>query len=245
MYESVQTSHARRLSVAARTGPPLNHLASTTRHAPNQNGLLAALPKADYERLSGSLELVPLPLGRAVYESGGQLDYVYFPTDCIVSLLSVTEDGSSAEIAIAGNEGLVGIALFMGGETTSSRAVVQNAGYAYRAPAALIKREFDRGGALQLLLLRYTQALITQMSQTAVCNRHHSLEQQLCRWLLLSVDRLPSNRLEMTEALIANMLGVPGAPRRCRSPHSSTSTWTKSSPNGMCSRAPSCRPRRR
>ena len=189
----------------------MNHLASTTRHAPNQNGLLAALPKADFERLSGSLELVPLPLGRAVYESGGQLDYVYFPTDCIVSLLSVTKDGSSAEIAIAGNEGLVGIALFMGGETTSSRAVVQNAGYAYRAPAALIKREFNRGGALQLLLLRYTQALITQMSQTAVCNRHHSLEQQLCRWLLLSVDRLPSNRLEMTEALIANMLGVPGA----------------------------------
>ena len=132
----------------------MNQLASMTRHAPGQNGLLAALPKADYERLSGSLELVPLPLGRAVYESGGQLDYVYFPTDCIVSLLSVTKDGSSAEIAIAGNEGLVGIALFMGGETTSSRAVVQNAGYAYRAPAALIKQEFNRGGALQLLLLR-------------------------------------------------------------------------------------------
>ena len=189
----------------------MNQLASTMRHAPSQNGLLAALPKADYERLSSGLELVPLPLGRAVYESGQQLDYAYFPTDCIVSLLSVTQDGSSAEIAIAGNEGLVGIALFMGGETTSSRAVVQNAGYAYRAPAALIKQEFDRGGALQLLLLRYTQALITQMSQTAVCNRHHSLEQQLCRWLLLSVDRLPSNRLEMTEALIANMLGVPAA----------------------------------
>lgn len=189
----------------------MNHPSSMTRHAPSQNGLLAALPKADYERLSGSLELVPLPLGRALYESGGQLDYVYFPTDCIVSLLSVTKDGASAEIAIAGNEGLVGIALFMGGETTSSRAVVQNAGYAYRAPAALIKQEFNRGGALQLLLLRYTQALITQMSQTAVCNRHHSLEQQLCRWLLLSVDRLPSNRLEMTEELIANMLGVPGA----------------------------------
>ena len=186
----------------------MNQLASMTRHAPSQNGLLAALPRADYERLSGSLELVPLPLGRALYESGGVLDYVYFPTDCIVSLLSVTQDGSSAEIAIAGNEGLVGIALFMGGETTSSRAVVQNAGYAYRAPAALIKQEFNRGGALQLLLLRYTQALITQMSQTAVCNRHHSLEQQLCRWLLLSVDRLPSNRLEMTEELVANMLGV-------------------------------------
>lgn len=189
----------------------MNQLASMSRHAPSQNGLLAALPRADFERLSGGLELVPLPLGRAVYESGGQLDYVYFPTDCIVSLLSVTKDGSSAEIAIAGNEGLVGIALFMGGETTSSRAVVQNAGYAYRAPAALIKQEFNRGGALQLLMLRYTQALITQMSQTAVCNRHHSLEQQLCRWLLLSVDRLPSNRLEMTEELIANMLGVPGA----------------------------------
>lgn len=189
----------------------MNQLASITRHAPSQNGLLAALPKADYERLSASLELVPLPLGHTVYESGGRLDYVYFPTDCIVSLLSVTRDGSSAEIAIAGNEGLVGFALFMGGETTSSRAVVQNSGYAYRAPAALIKQEFNRGGALQLLLLRYTQALITQMSQTALCNRHHSLEQQLCRWLLLSVDRLPSNRLAMTEALIANMLGVAGA----------------------------------
>ena len=181
------------------------------RHTPRQNDLLAALPGADYERLAASLELVPLPLGRAVYESGAQLDYAYFPTDCIVSLLSVTQDGSSAEIAIAGNEGMVGIALFMGGETTSSRAVVQNAGYAYRVPSALIKREFNRGGALQLQLLRYTQALITQMSQTAVCNRHHSLEQQLCRWLLLSVDRLPSNRLEMTEELIANMLGVPAS----------------------------------
>src|SRR5687768_17902322 len=189
----------------------MDPLSSTPRHAPRQNDLLAALPKADFERLSGSLELVPLPLGRAVYESGGQLDYVYFPTDCIVSLLSVTKDGSSAEIAIAGNDGIVGIALFMGGETTSSRAVVQNAGYAYRVPAAVIRREFDRGGALQLLLLRYTQSLITQMAQTAVCNRHHSLDQQLCRWLLLSVDRLPTNRLEMTEALIANMLGVPGA----------------------------------
>src|SRR5688500_252068 len=189
----------------------MNQLSSMTRHAPRQNGLLAALPKADYERLSGSLELGPRPLGRAVYESSGQLDYAYFPTDCIVSLLSVTRDGSSAEIAIAGNEGMVGIALFMGGETTSSRAVVQNAGYAYRVPSALIKQEFNRGGALQLQLLRYTQALITQMAQTAVCNRHHSLEQQLCRWLLLSIDRLPSNRLEMTEALVAGMLGVPAA----------------------------------
>src|SRR5688572_2775068 len=184
---------------------------SIARHTPRKNDLLAALPEADYQRLAAGLELVPLPLGRAVYESGGQLDYAYFPTDCIVSLLSVTQNGSSAEIAIAGNEGLVGIALFMGGETTPSRAVVQNAGYAYRAPSALVKQEFNRGGALQSLLLRYTQALITQMSQTALCNRHHSLEQQLCRWLLLSADRLPSNRLEMTEALIANMLGVPEA----------------------------------
>src|SRR5688500_6201820 len=202
---------SRRCVTVRKTGTYMNKIAIMTRHAPRHNALLATLPKADYERLSSGLELVPLPLGRAVYESGGQLDYVYFPTDCIVSLLSVTKDGASAEIAIAGNEGLVGIALFMGGESTSSRAVVQNAGYAYRAPAALIKQEFNRGGALQLLLLRYTQALITQMSQTAVCNRHHSLEQQLCRWLLLSIDRLPSNRLEMTEALIANMLGVPGA----------------------------------
>jgi len=189
----------------------MHPLSSSARHSPRQNDLLAALPEADYERLSGSLELVPLPLGRAMYESGAQLDYAYFPTDCIVSLLSVTQSGASAEIAIAGNEGLVGIALFMGGETTSSRAVVQNAGYAYRVPSAVLKREFNRGGALQLQLLRYTQALITQMSQTAVCNRHHSLKQQLCRWLLLSIDRLPSNRLEMTEELIGNMLGVPAA----------------------------------
>jgi signal transduction histidine kinase/CRP-like cAMP-binding protein len=179
-------------------------------HAPRHNRLLAALPEADYERLAADLELVPLPLGHAVYESGGRLGYVYFPIDCIVSLLYVTEEGPSAEIAVAGNEGLVGISLFMGGETTPSRAIVQNAGHAYRVPAGLIKREFDSGGALHALLLRYTQALITQMSQTAVCNRHHSLEQQLCRWLLLSLDRLPSDRLEMTEELIANMLGVQG-----------------------------------
>ena len=189
----------------------MNLPTTAARYTPRHNGLLAALPQADYERLSASLELVRLPLGRAVYESGEALAYAYFPADCIVSLLSVAEDGRSAEIAIAGNEGLVGMALVMGGETTPSRAVVQNAGYAYRIPSALIKREFDRGGSLQLSLLRYTQALITQMSQTAVCNRHHSLEQQLCRWLLSSMDRLPSSRLEMTEDLIANMLGVPGA----------------------------------
>ena len=188
----------------------MNPISNLAWHAPRQNDLLAALPKQDYERLSGSLELIALPLGHSLYESGGQLDYAYFPTDCVVSLLSSTQDGSSAEIAIAGNDGVVGIALFMGGQTTSGRAVVQNAGHAYRVPAGVIKREFERAGALQQLLLRYTQALITQMAQTAVCNRHHSLEQQLCRWVLLSVDRLPSNTLEMTEELIANMLGVPG-----------------------------------
>jgi CRP-like cAMP-binding protein len=143
-----------------------------------------------------------------VYESGGALAYVYFPTDSIVSLLYVMQDGASAEIAVTGYEGLVGIALFMGGETTPSRAVVQSAGFAYRLKAAFLKKEFDNGGPLQHLALRYTQALITQMAQTAVCNRHHSVEQQLCRWLLLSLDRLPSNELTMTQELIANMLGV-------------------------------------
>jgi CRP-like cAMP-binding protein len=177
-------------------------------HNPKQNHLLAALPAADYERLLPQLELVPLPLGWAVYESGSAQGYVYFPIDSIVSLLYVMEDGSSAEIAIVGNEGLVGIALFMGGETTPSRAVVQSAGYAYRLKGNILKREFERGGPLQYLLLRYTQALITQMAQTAVCNRHHSVEQQLCRWLLLSLDRLNSNELTMTQELIANMLGV-------------------------------------
>ena len=175
---------------------------------PKQNHLLAALPAADYERLLPDLELVSLPLGWAVYESGGHLSYLYFPIDSIVSLLYVMENGASAEIAITGNDGLVGLALFMGGESTPNRAVVQSAGYAYRLGAAVMKKEFQRGGALQHLLLRYTQALITQMAQTAVCNRHHSVEQQLCRWLLLSLDRLPSNELKMTQELIANMLGV-------------------------------------
>lgn len=177
-------------------------------HHPEQNHLLAALPLADYERLLPQLELIPLPLGWAVYESGRDQGYVYFPTTSIVSLLYVMEDGSSAEIAIVGNDGLVGIALFMGGDTTPSRAVVQSAGYGYRLKAAFLKKEFERGGELQHLLLRYTQALITQMAQTAVCNRHHSVEQQLCRWLLLSLDRLTSNDLKMTQELIANMLGV-------------------------------------
>ena len=173
-----------------------------------QNHLLSALPAAEYERLLPHLDLVPLPLGWALYEAGSAQGYVYFPVNSIVSLLYVMEDGSSAEIAIVGNEGVVGIALFMGGETTPSRAVVQSAGFGYRVKGRIVKSEFHRGGELQHLLLRYTQALITQMAQTAVCNRHHSVEQQLCRWLLLSLDRLPSNELTMTQELIANMLGV-------------------------------------
>ena len=175
---------------------------------PPENHLLAVLSDADWARLEPHLALIDMPLGQVVYESGDRLDHVYFPTSSIVSLLYVMEDGASAEIAIVGNEGLVGIALFMGGETTPSRAIVQSAGRAYRLPAAILKEEFRRGGALQRLLLRYTQALITQMAQTAVCNRHHSIDQQLCRWLLLSIDRLASNELNMTQDLIANMLGV-------------------------------------
>ena len=180
-----------------------------TSHSPKQNHLLAALPAKEFERLSPRLELVPMRLGEALYESGGRLRHVYFPTTSIVSLLYVMEDGASAEIAVVGNEGVLGIALFMGGETTPSRAVVQSAGYGYRLEAQLLKQEFSRAGAvLHLLLLRYTQALITQMAQTAVCNRHHSVEQQLCRWLLLSLDRLSTRELIMTQELIANMLGV-------------------------------------
>jgi CRP-like cAMP-binding protein len=177
-------------------------------HSPNQNHLLAALPKDDFDRLSADLELVPMPLGEALYESGGRLWHVYFPTTSIVSLLYVMEDGASAEIAVVGNEGILGISLFMGGETTPSRAIVQSAGHGYRLKAQLLKQEFNRAGPVMHLLLRYTQALITQMAQTAVCNRHHSVEQQLCRWLLLSLDRLSSSELVMTQELIANMLGV-------------------------------------
>jgi len=172
------------------------------------NRLLAALPDDGLQALQPFLEAVPLPLGMVVYESGGTQGYVYFPTSSIVSLLYVLADGASAEIAVTGNEGLVGIALFMGGETTPSRAVVQSAGHGYRMRAAVLKKAFEAGGDLQHLLLRYTQALITQMTQTAVCNRHHSVDQQLCRWLLLSLDRLPGNELVMTQELIANMLGV-------------------------------------
>ena len=177
-------------------------------HSPKQNHLLDALPAADYARLLPHLELIPMPLGWAVYEAGGQMRYLYFPTTSIVSLLYVLENGASAEIAITGNEGLVGISLFMGGESTPSRAVVQSKGNGYRLRASVLKTEFALGGSLQYLSLRYTQALITQMAQTAVCNRHHTLDQQLCRWLLLSLDRLPGNELMMTQELISNMLGV-------------------------------------
>jgi CRP-like cAMP-binding protein len=173
-----------------------------------QNRLLAALPDEEWLRLEPHLKAVQMPLGSAVYESGATLDHVYFPTTAIVSLLYVLADGASAEIAVVGFEGLVGVALFMGGETTPSRAVVQSAGGAYRLRGQLLKDEFTRGGAMQHLLLRYTQSLLTQMAQTAVCNRHHSIDQQLCRWLLLSLDRLPSADLTMTQELIANMLGV-------------------------------------
>jgi CRP-like cAMP-binding protein len=175
---------------------------------PHQNHLLDALPNADYERVASHLELLPMNLGDVLYESGAHLRYAYFPTTSIVSLLYVTKDGASAEIAIVGNEGVLGIPLFMGDDTTFSRAVVQSAGHAFRLKADFLKTEFARFGPTTHLLLRYTQALITQMSQTAVCNRHHSVDKQLCRWLLLSLDRLQSNNLSMTQELIANMLGV-------------------------------------
>ncbi len=177
-------------------------------HDTLDNNLLAALPVTDFERIHPKLKLVPMPLGDVLYESGSHLRNVYFPTTAIVSLLYMLADGASAEIAVVGNEGIIGVSLFMGGETTTNRAVVQSAGHAYRLPSQVLKEEFTRGGPLQHLLLRYTQALITQMAQTAVCNRHHSVDQQLCRWLLLSLDRLSSNDLVMTQELIANMLGV-------------------------------------
>ncbi len=177
-------------------------------HNPNQNHLIAALPTAEFERLAPHLELVPMLLGESLYEPGGQLRYVYFPTTAIVSLLYVLESGASAEIAGVGNEGILGISLFMGGDTTPSSAVVQTAGHGYRLPGRLLKEEFNRAGLMQRLLLRYTQALLTQMCQTSACNRHHSIEQQLCRWLLLTLDRLPSNELVMTQELVASALGV-------------------------------------
>ncbi|MQY50449.1 Crp/Fnr family transcriptional regulator [Rhodocyclus tenuis] len=182
-------------------------------HSPQQNHLIRALPPEEGVRLTAHLELVPMPLGHVLYESGVKMRHVYFPTTAIVSLLYVLEDGASAEIAVVGNEGIVGVAIFMGGDAMPNRAVVQSAGHAYRLPGQLLMQEFNRSGgrrsgALHHLLLRYTQALITQMAQTAVCNRHHTLDQQLCRWLLLSLDRLPTNELTMTQELIANMLGV-------------------------------------
>lgn len=175
---------------------------------PTANRLLAALPDAEYKRLVPHLEPCDLPLGLALYEAGAQLTHVYFQTGGIVSLLNVLEDGASAEIAVNGYEGVVGIPLFMGATQSNSRAVVQCAGHAYRLRACYMMQEFERGGFLQNVLLRYSQALITQMAQTAVCNRHHSIDQQLCRWLLLSLDRLPGNEIKMTQELIANMLGV-------------------------------------
>ena len=178
------------------------------RAAKTENRLLAALSAADFERLHDELELMPLPLGLSIYESGGAMKHLIFPTGGIISLLQVMRNGQAGEIAVVGNEGVVGISMFMGGETTPSRAVVQAAGSAWRLPLKILKKEFERGGELQHLLLRYTQALITQMSQTAVCNRHHSVDQQLSRWLLMSLDRLGSDELVMTQELIANMLGV-------------------------------------
>jgi CRP-like cAMP-binding protein len=175
---------------------------------PQANQLLAALPAEELEHLCPLLEPVELGLGEVLYESGKRQGHVYFPTDSIVSLVYVMENGASAEVAIAGHEGLVGVSLFMGGDTTPSRALVQSAGSGLRIKGSLLRKEFDRGVALRQLLLRYTQALLTQMAQTAVCNRHHTVDQQLCRWLLMSIDRLPSNQLVMTQELIANMLGV-------------------------------------
>jgi CRP-like cAMP-binding protein len=178
------------------------------RRDPRENHILDSLPAEERQRLFPHLTLVEMPLGMVLYESGEALRHIYFPIDSIVSLLYVMKDGASAEIAIVGNEGAIGVSLFMGGETTPSRAIVQSAGFAYRLTGRRLKQEFERHGQLLHVLLRYTQSLITQMAQTAVCNRHHSVDQQLCRWLLLSLDRLPSNRLDMTQELIANMLGV-------------------------------------
>jgi CRP-like cAMP-binding protein len=177
-------------------------------HSASQNHLLAALPTAEFERLAAHLELVPMPLGEILYEPGGQLQHAFFPTTAIVSLHYVMASGASAEAAGVGNEGVVGISLFMGGDTTPSSAVVQTAGHGYRLESRFLKQEFQRGGLMQHLLLRYTQALITQVTQTAVCNRHHSVEQQLCRWLLLTLDRVSSRELVMTQELVASMLGV-------------------------------------
>ncbi len=181
-------------------------MAST--HEPKQNHLLAALLDTEFDRLAPHLECVPMLLGDVLYESGARMQHVFFPTSAIVSLHYVLENGGSSEIAGVGNEGIVGVSLFMGGDTTPSRAVVLTGGHGYRIKSHYLLEEFNRGGPVMRLFLRYTQALLTHMSQTAVCNRHHSVEQQLCRWLLLTLDRCPTNELTMTQELIANMLGV-------------------------------------
>jgi CRP-like cAMP-binding protein len=183
----------------------------TNGHRAKENHLLGVLPEAEWARLVAQLVPVDMALGQVVYESDASVDTIYFPTTAVVSMLYLMHDGTSAEIAVVGNEGVVGIALFMGGETTPNRAIVQSAGQAYRLDAAILKAEFCRAGPVQRLLLRYTQALITQMAQTVVCNQHHSMDEQMCRWLLLSIDRLPPNEQKMTHELIANMLGVPRA----------------------------------
>ena len=188
--------------------PEMKTLSPKDQHRPQQNAIFAALSAAECGRLAKDLELVPLTLGQVLYESGETMSHAYFPIDCVVSLLYVMKNGESAEIAIVGNEGMIGIALFMGGESTMSRAIVQNAGHAYRLKAQVLKDEFNSGGALSRLLLMFSSALITQMVQTAACNRHHPVDQQLCRWMLLSLDRLPSSRISMTPQLIGNMLGL-------------------------------------
>ena len=186
----------------------MKNSASTNQPRPQQNTILAALSAADCEHVAKDLELVSLTLGEVLYEAGETMSHAFFPVDGIISLLYVMKNGESAEVAIVGNEGMIGIALFMGGESTMSRAIVQNAGHAYRMRAEVLKEEFHGGGALSRLLLMFTSALITQMVQTAACNRHHTVDQQLCRWMLLSLDRLPSSRIVMTERLIGNMLGI-------------------------------------
>lgn len=189
----------------------MRHNATIDQHRPQQNALLAALSTRVCDRMANDLELVPLTLGQVLHESGETMSHAYFPIDCVVSLLYVMKNGESAEIAVVGYEGMIGIALFMGGESTMSRAIVQNAGHAYRLKAQVLKDEFLSGGALSRLLLMFASALMAQMVQTAACNRHHPVDQQLCRWILLSLDRLPSGQISMTEKLIANMLGIEAA----------------------------------
>ncbi|MHB8535742.1 MAG: Crp/Fnr family transcriptional regulator [Sulfuricaulis sp.] len=188
----------------------MKNLSASDQYRPQQNALLSALPAAELERLTDDLELVPLTLGQVLYDTGQTMSHAFFPLDCIVSILYVMENGDSAEIAIIGNEGIIGVPLFMGGESTQSRAIVQNAGHAYRLKSQMLKNEFNAGGSLHRLLLLFASALMTQMVQTAACNRHHSVDQQLCRWMLLSLDRLPSNQISMTQKLIGNMLGLSG-----------------------------------